>query len=96
MCFLLSSGTSLLAQFKLGIMFAVAVQAVDWYKKDADQGHVYVQCSMGVIYTNGADVTKDFVKAENWYKKDAEQGHVHVQYSLGVVYMNGTDVKRTS
>ena len=37
--------------------------AVKWYRKAAEQGHVYAQHSLGLMY-------------QSWYRKAAEQGYV--------------------
>ena len=51
-----------------------AVQAVNWYKKAAEQGHVDAQSNLGSMYYKGEGVPKDFVIAYMWRNLAAAQG----------------------
>lgn len=70
------------------------VEAVKWYKKSAEQGHVEAQYSLGFCYEYGQGVTKDYAEAFKWYKKAAEQGYADAQYNLGYCYKHGQGVKQ--
>ena len=50
-------------------------QAVKWYSKSAEQGHIEAQVQLGICYANGLGVDKNKDKAYYWWKKAAEQGH---------------------
>ncbi len=50
-------------------------QAVKWYLKSAEQGHIEAQVKLGICYANGLGVDKDENKAYYWWQKAAEQGH---------------------
>lgn len=50
-------------------------QAVKWYSKSAEQGHIEAQVQLGICYANGLGVDKNNDKAYYWWQKAAEQGH---------------------
>lgn len=50
-------------------------QAVKWYLRSAEQGHIEAQVQLGICYANGLGVDKDENKAYYWWQKAAEQGH---------------------
>jgi len=90
------------AQFNLGVMYGIglgvvpkdAVQAVNWFRKAAEQGDAASQSQLGFIYANGEGVPKDAVQAVNWFRKAAEQGDAEAQYNLGRKYANGEGVSK--
>src|SRR5262249_41659138 len=57
--------------------------AIDQFKKAAEQGYAPAQYSLGSIYTRGQGVAKDEAQAVAWFRKAAEQGHAQAQDSLG-------------
>lgn len=69
-------------------------EAVDWYRKAAEQGHDGAQNNLGYLYHNGEGVTQDFAEAMKWYRKAAEHGNADAQNSLGIRYYNGDGVKQ--
>jgi tetratricopeptide (TPR) repeat protein len=64
-------------------------QAVQWYRKAAEQGHAGAQYSLGRMYDLGWGVAEDNDQAVQWYRKAAEQGHAGAQYNLGMMYDRG-------
>ena len=89
------------AQFLLGKCYSegqgVATnleEAVNWYRKAAEQGNAKAQYSLGDCYEYGYGVTKNETEAANWYRKAAEQGNAKAQYNLGVCYRNGIGIER--
>jgi hypothetical protein len=70
------------------------VQAVQWYRKAAEQGHAGAQYSLGRMYDLGWGVAEDNVQAGEWYRKAAEQGHAGAQYNLGIMYDHGWGVAK--
>lgn len=71
-------------------------QAVEWYRKAAEQGHSDAQYMLGRCYEEGmsfAGIKKDFEQAANWYRKAAEQGHASAQTVLGECYCDGMGVE---
>ena len=67
-------------------------QAVTWYRRGAEQGHVVAQYNLGERYYDGKGVPKDEEQAAAWYRKAAEQGHARAQNNLGVMYNCGWGV----
>ena len=66
-------------------------EAVKWYHKAAEQGHVDAQYNLGRIYagfvfSSGLGAPLKEAEAAKWYRKAAEQGHVDAQYELGQIY----------
>nr|WP_304273665.1 tetratricopeptide repeat protein [Phascolarctobacterium succinatutens] len=58
------------------------IEAVEWYRKAAEQGYDLAQYNLAVFLANGIGCAKDEEKALKWYKKAAEQGHAKAQYRL--------------
>ena len=50
------------------------VQAVQWYRKAAEQGNVEAQHNLGAVYVNGQGVHQDHKIAKEWYKKACDNG----------------------
>ncbi|MBQ7249238.1 MAG: sel1 repeat family protein, partial [Deltaproteobacteria bacterium] len=57
-------------------------QAVEWYRKAAEQGMAVAQYNLGLMYDHGRGVPKDEGQAMEWYRKAAEQGHAEAQQAL--------------
>ena len=70
-------------------------QAVNWYRKAADQGLATAQENLGDLYFLGKGVTQDYSKAVYWYLKAAEQGYGKAQYNLGNMYHYGRGVTQS-
>ena len=86
------------SQFNLALLYANGAgtpqntkQAVYWYTKAAEQGHVQAQYKLGRLYRFSGDdeVPQDYKLAIFWYTKAAEQGHIFAQYKLGNIYEDG-------
>jgi TPR repeat protein len=69
-------------------------QALEWFKKSANQNHVPAAFEIGNLYAEGAGVQKDLFEAIIWWRKAAENGHDQAQRKLGFAYLYGHDVKR--
>src|SRR5580700_2719798 len=62
------------AQFSLGKNYEAGrsglkkdyAEAASWYRKSADQGNIYAQASLGILYHAGKGVPLDNVQAEMW------------------------------
>ena len=69
------------AQFTLGKNYEAGrsglkrdyAEAARWYLKSAEQGNVYAQASLGILYHAGKGVSLDNVQAEMWFTISA--GH---------------------
>jgi len=57
-------------------------QAVDWYRKAANQGNAIAQYDLGYAYENGYGVKADTLEAKQWYARAANQGHLGAQSRL--------------
>jgi uncharacterized protein len=62
------------------------VQALDWFRKAADQGIAFAQNNIGSSYLNGQGVPQDYAQALAWYRKAADQNNAEAQTSLGGMY----------
>lgn len=69
-------------------------EAIKWYLKAANQGHVGAQFSLGALYIEGTSVIKNYSEAAKWFKKAAEQGHSLAQLHLGHLYEQGKGVSK--
>ena len=61
-------------------------QAIGWYRKAAEKGHVLAQVELGSCYDLGIGVEEDGQQARYWYLKAADQGYVPAMRKLGVWY----------
>jgi TPR repeat protein len=59
-----------------------------------EEGDAEAQFNLGVMYQNGAGVSRDDVTATMWYRKAAEQGFAMAQFVLGVRYHLGLGVPK--
>jgi TPR repeat protein len=64
-------------------------EAVNWYRKAADQGNAQAQNNLGVSYENGWGVAQDYAEALSWFLKAALQGNVAAQRYAAVLYWDG-------
>ncbi len=68
------------AQFSLGKNYEAGrsglkqdyAEAASWYRKAADQGNVYAQASLGILYHSGKGLPHDDVQSEMWLTISAE------------------------
>lgn len=72
-----------------------SAEAIDWWRKAAEQGHVGAQFNLGNAYRLGrAGGLPDAAEAAKWYRMAAEQGHPYAQFSLALALANGDGVKK--
>ena len=69
-------------------------EAVEWYRKAAEQGDATAQCNLGYMCNKGEGVKQDYKEAVEWYRKAAEQGFAKAQSSLGTMYKHGQGAKQ--
>ena len=67
-------------------------QAVEWYRKAADQGNADAQFNLGWMCAYGQGVTQNDAQAVEWYRKAADQGNADAQAALGWMYAKGQGV----
>jgi TPR repeat protein len=65
------------------------VQANQWYRKAAEQGHTLAQFTLALRHDNGQGVARDFAAALAWYVAAARQGHARAQLNAGLMYLSG-------
>ena len=70
-----------------------ASQALDWFRKSAEQNYAPAQYRLGTLYEKGISVTADSKEAALWYGRAAEAGHVRAMHNLGVLLADGLDGK---
>ena len=59
-------------------------QALEWYRKAAEQGHCAAQFHLAQMLAQGKGGARDAVTALSWLRRAAEAGHGGAQYHLGV------------
>ncbi|MCQ0987624.1 hypothetical protein [Jiella marina] len=91
------------SEMRLSYQFGRALQrserfneAVKWYRKAAAQGYPAAQFTLGLIYSHGKNVSRDWLEAVSWYRKAADQGHTAAQDSLGHMYHMGKGVSKNA
>ena len=68
-----------------------------WIKDNkglAEKGDAEGQLNLGICYTTGNGVAKDYAQAVAWYRKAADQGHTRAQFALGGCYAIGQGVSK--
>lgn len=68
------------------------VQAANWYKIAAEQGHARSQHNLALMYETGQGVPRDYAEAARRYRMAADQGHAGSQNNLGTLYESGDGV----
>ena len=69
-------------------------EALNWYRKSAEQGNSAAQHNLGIMYRNGEGVKQDYIEALKWYRLSAEQENSGAQFGLGNMYRDGEGVKQ--
>ena len=69
-------------------------EAVETYRKGAEQGDAASQYKLGWCYYNAHGVSKSYNEAVKWWRKAAEQGYADAQCSLGYCYEMGYGVSK--
>ena len=77
------------AQFRLAQCFrdghaSDEAQAMQWYRKAAEQGHCEAQFQLAQMHAQGKGGVRDEPAALLWLRRAAEGGHAGAQYHLGV------------
>ena len=64
------------------------------YIKEAQEGRIEAQFSLGCMFMTGLSVEQDVVKAIQWYDRAAQEGHAKAQFNLGVINDKGDGVDK--
>lgn len=70
------------------------VEARQYYRQAAEQGHISAQVNLGVMCVAGEGGPQDEEEAVHWYAQAAEQGDALAQFNLGAMYVEGQGVAR--
>lgn len=65
------------------------MQAAHWLQHAAERGSVPSQYSLGLLYTQGRGVPRDYATAADWYRKAAAHGDLNAANNLGWLYSHG-------
>jgi TPR repeat protein len=68
--------------------------ALNEWKPLAEQGDVFAQHLLGLVYTLDEGVLVDFKEAIRWYRKAAEKDYAPSQFKLAALYLHGKGVLR--
>ncbi len=82
------------AETGIGLDHPSPAEALDWYKKAAQQGSVDAETDIALMYANGKGVTRDPAQAVAWFRRAAEGGDASAQYNLALMYERGEGVQR--
>ena len=56
----------------------------------SEAGNAAAQYYLGVLYSHGEGVARNYGTAALWYAKSAAQGHTDAQFNLGLLYYGGS------
>ena len=75
------------AQFNLGLgrfNNGNYKEAVEWYRRAAEQGYDSAQLNLAICYLTGKGVEIDYKEADKWLRAAAAQGNVQAFFNLGL------------
>lgn len=78
-----------LGMFYLSLQTPDYTEAIYWFERAAQSGHLEAQYEFGVLLYLGHGSPRNYMKAIGWIKKAAYRGHIKAQLSLGMIYLNG-------
>lgn len=91
---------SVIAQFFLGLIYHQGrgipqnyQEALNWYRRAANNGFSHANYHLGQMYHNGDGVKQNYSEAARFYQIAADQGLSDAQNSLGDLYYNGENRK---
>ena len=88
-----SAQTNLAIRYRDGISVKQNLQdAVNWFRKAAEQGESRAQYELGICRIEGIGVRQDNQKAVQWLRKSAEQNYGPAQLKLGIQYSLGAGI----
>lgn len=71
-------------------------KAIERHVDAANAGHASAAYELGMLYTQGRDVEKDFELGARWINRAADLGDPRAQYLVGANLMSGTGVNMDS
>jgi TPR repeat protein len=66
--------------------------ALNEWRPYAERGDAHAEYNLGLLYSRGEGVPRDYAEAARWYLKAAEQGIVAAQFNLGILCAKGEGV----
>ena len=85
--------TTLLFLLVIGFSGGASGQDFEETKRLAEQGNVYSQYRLGLLYANGQGVPQNYAEAVKWLRLSTEQeANALVQHELGKLYGSGQGV----
>jgi hypothetical protein len=66
--------------------------ALQWYRRSAEQGSASGEVGLGGAYYYGYGVTPDYAESMRWYRRAADQGNAAGEAGLGYLYKRGDGV----
>jgi len=69
-------------------------EALEWFRKAADQGDAEGRVRVGNMYRMGLGVQQDYAEALRFYRMAADQGNPNAQNNLAFMYQQGLGVKQ--
>ncbi|HTR26948.1 MAG TPA: AMIN domain-containing protein [Terriglobales bacterium] len=82
------------AETGIGLDHPSSTEALNWYKKAAQQGSIDAATDIALLYANGKGVPRDPEQAVQWFQRAAEGGDASAQYNLALMYMRAEGVPR--
>ena len=70
------------------------VEALKWYKKSVNKGHITATCNLGVLYVCGLGTEQDYARGIELYQIAAKGGDFVAMGNLGKLYRDGKYVKK--
>jgi len=87
-------GGSAAGEFHLGLAYdgglgvkSDQAEALDWYKRAAEHGHIPAMFNVGAMYLAGAGVEQDEVQAMRWFERASAAGDIRATYMVGLIKM---------
>ena len=82
------------AETGIGLDHPAPADALNWYKKAAQQGSLDAATDIALVYANGKGVPRDPAQAVVWFRRAAEGGDASAQYNLALMYERGEGLPR--
>ncbi|MGA9354355.1 MAG: AMIN domain-containing protein [Terriglobales bacterium] len=82
------------AETGIGLDQPAPADALNWYRKAAQQGSLDAETDIALLYANGKGVPRDPAQAVVWFRRAAEGGDASAQYNLALMYERGEGLPR--
>jgi TPR repeat protein len=73
---------------------AESAKYVRCLREKAEQGDMFSQHELGLLYSVGDLTPQDYEEAAKWFRRAADQGHATSQFHLGAMYKSGEGVPK--